>query len=51
MVALLLVVLGISIVGRGLIDGAPITFIAMGVLMVGLGAYRLRLMLGWGRQR
>ena len=44
MTAMLLVALGLIIVGRGLIEGAPLTFTATGVLMAGLGFYRLRLM-------
>ncbi len=43
-VALLLVLLGLAIVGRGLIQGAPLTFTGMGLLMAGLGVYRLRLL-------
>ena len=46
--ALLLVGLGLLIVGRGVLEGAPLTFVGMGVLMAALGVYRLR-MLGTGR--
>ncbi len=48
--ALLLVVLGIVIAGRGVIQGAPLTFTGMGVLMAGLGIYRLRLARAGRRQ-
>lgn len=51
LVALLFVVLGMSIVGRGLLEGAPLTFTLMGILMFGLGLYRLKFAFGWGRQR
>lgn len=51
LVAVLLVTLGLTIAGRGFIEGAPFTFTAMGALMAGLGVYRLRLLLGYGRQR
>ncbi len=42
--ALLLVILGLAIVGRGVAEGAPLTFTGMGLLMAGLGVYRLRLL-------
>ncbi len=45
-VALLLIILGLVIAGRGAIEGAPFAFTAMGALMAGLGIYRLRLILG-----
>jgi hypothetical protein len=51
LVAVLLVALGLLIAGRGVLEGAPLTFTAMGALMVGLGVYRLRLLLRYGRQR
>jgi len=38
----LLCLLGFIIVGRGLLEAAPITFTAMGGLMVMLGITRLR---------
>ncbi len=44
MVAALLVGLGLVIIGRGLAEGAPLTFTAMGLLMAALGVYRLRLL-------
>ncbi len=50
-VACLLVVLGLTIVGRGVLEGSPLTYTAMGALMAGLGVYRLRLMSGSWRQR
>ncbi len=50
-VGLLLVILGLVIAGRGVVEGAPFAFTAMGALMAGLGIYRLRLMFGYGRQR
>lgn len=40
----LLVVFGFIIVGRGLLEAAPIAFIAMGAGMAVLGLYRLRLL-------
>ncbi len=50
-VAGLLVVLGLTIFGRGVLEGDPLTYTAMGALMAGLGAYRLRLMSGrWGQR-
>ncbi len=49
--ALLLIALGLVIVGRGVIGGAPFSFTAMGALMAGLGIYRIRLLRGRGRQR
>ena len=51
MTALLLVALGLVIAGRGVIQGAPLAFTAMGALMVGLGVYRLRILWGHGGQR
>lgn len=48
--ASLLVILGLAIAERGVIAGAPFTFTMMGVVMAGLGIYRLRLVLA-GRQR
>ncbi len=50
-VAGLLVVLGLTILGRGILEGDPLTYTAMGALMAGLGVYRLRLMSGSWRQR
>ena len=47
-IALLLVALGLVIAGRGVAEGAPLAFTGMGLLMAGLGIYRLRL-LGAGR--
>ncbi len=49
--AILFVVLGAIIVGRGVAEGAPLSFTAMGALMVGLGLYRLRLMRAGTRGR
>lgn len=40
--AFLLVVFGLLIVGRGLLEAAPPSFLAMGALMALLGLYRLR---------
>lgn len=50
LIAMLMVTLGLLIVGRGLIESAPLTFTAMGALMTGLGIYRLRLMSGRAKQ-
>ena len=47
--AVLFVILGLVIAGRGVVEAAPISFDAMGFLMILLGAYRLRLMSGAGR--
>jgi|GEM_PF-4848867 len=48
--AALFVILGIIIAGRGVVEAAPLSFDAMGFLMILLGAYRLRLMSGSGRR-
>ncbi len=48
--AALLVALGLTIFGRGILEGDPLTYTAMGALMAGLGVYRLRLMSGGWRQ-
>ena len=45
-VSLLIVLLGLVIVGRGVLQAAPLTFTLMGGLMVALGLYRGRLLLG-----
>ncbi len=42
---LMIVLLGSVIVGRGVLQGAPLSFTLMGALMVALGLYRLRLLL------
>lgn len=41
--AFLFIVLGLVIVGRGIVEGAPWGFTLMGGLMVALGGYRWRL--------
>ncbi len=48
--AALLVVLGLTIFGRGILEGDPLAYTAMGALMAGLGLYRLRLLGGSWRQ-
>lgn len=40
----LFIVLGTVIAGRGLLDGAPLSFTGMGFLMILLGIYRLKLL-------
>lgn len=45
-VSLLIVGLGLVIVGRGVMEAAPLSFTLMGVLMVVLGLYRWRFLLG-----
>jgi hypothetical protein len=50
-VAVLLIAFGLVILGRGLIEGAPLSFTGMGAVMAGLGIYQLRLILGYGRSR
>jgi hypothetical protein len=40
--AVLFIVLGLVIIGRGFVQMAPLTFILMGALMVALGFVRLR---------
>jgi hypothetical protein len=40
----LFVLLGALIVGRGLLAGAPLSFTGMGLLMILLGLYRLKLL-------
>lgn len=42
--AVLFVMLGAVILGRGVADAAPLSFCLLGVLMLTLGVYRLRLM-------
>ncbi len=42
--AVLFVALGAVILARGLAEGAPVSFTAMGAAMALLGVYRLRLM-------
>lgn len=39
----LFVILGAVIAGRGVVEAAPLSFTALGLLMLVLGAYRLRL--------
>jgi hypothetical protein len=46
----LFVVLGGVIAGRGVLEAAPLSFIAMGLLMLALGVYRIRLMSWSGRE-
>jgi hypothetical protein len=41
----LLVLLGLVIVGRGLLEAGPLAYTGMGVAMAGLGMYRLKLLL------
>ncbi len=41
-VAVLLVALGAAIFGRGILEGAPPMYTAMGALMAALGVLRLR---------
>ncbi len=43
-VAVLLVALGLVIFGRGIFEGAPPMYTAMGALMAALGVLRLRLL-------
>ncbi len=50
-VALMLVVLGLVIFGRGIVEGDPVMYTLMGALMAGLGIYRLRLLGGAWRHR
>jgi len=38
------VILGVVIAGRGVLEAAPLSFTGMGLLMLALGVYRLRLM-------
>ena len=40
--AALFIVLGLVILGRGLVQMAPLTFTGMGALMIALGIIRLR---------
>lgn len=42
--AVLLVVFGLIIVERGVAQAAPLTFTLMGVVMIALGLYRLRIL-------
>jgi hypothetical protein len=42
--ASLFVLFGLIIVGRGVLVGAPVTYVAMGILLAALGFYRLRLL-------
>jgi hypothetical protein len=41
--AALLIGLGLIILVRGIVEGAPLTFTLMGALMIALGLYRLRM--------
>lgn len=49
--AVLFVILGAVILGRGVVEAAPLTFCLMGLLMMGLGVYRFRLMRSVAKER